>query len=83
VRKITNIFKNTQLHISFCPTNTILKYTKEIGMMQKDLEKSGIYEILCHTCGLKYVGQTSRDLITRFSEHCRYIKTNNPRLAYA
>jgi hypothetical protein len=52
-------------------------------MMQKDLEKSGIYEILCHTCGLRYVGQTLRDLITRFSEHSRYIKTNNPRPAYA
>jgi hypothetical protein len=68
VRKITNTFKDTRLYIAFRPTNTIFKYTKEISMMQKDLEESGIYEILCHTRVLKYEGQTSRDLTTRFSE---------------
>jgi hypothetical protein len=29
------------------------------------------------------VGQTSRNLKTRFQEHIRYIKTNNPQSAYA
>ena len=33
--------------------------------------------------GLKYIGQTSRDIITRFKEHCRYIKSNNPKSAHA
>jgi 2-phosphoglycerate kinase len=32
---------------------------------------------------LSYVGQTSRNLKTRFQEHIRYIKTNNPQSAYA
>ena len=35
------------------------------------------------TCNLSYVGQTSRNLRTRFQEHIRYIKTNNPQPAYA
>jgi len=30
-----------------------------------------------------YVGQTSRDLRSRFREHIRYIKNNDPRSAYA
>jgi hypothetical protein len=40
-------------------------------------------KIRCHTCNLKYIGQTSRDIITRFKEHRRYIKSNNPKSAYA
>jgi hypothetical protein len=81
IRKINNIFKNTQLHISFCPINTIAKYTSGHSTPQSDLQKSGIYEIQCHTCNLRYIGQTSRDVITRFNEHCRYIKSKNPKSA--
>ena len=32
---------------------------------------------------LNYVGQTSRNLKSRFREHIRYIKSNDPRSAYA
>ena len=39
--------------------------------------------LTCKTCNLSYVGQTSRNLRTRFQEHIRYIKTNNPQSAYA
>ena len=42
-----------------------------------------IYEINCHTCNLKYIGQTSREILTRFKEHRRYIRQNNPQSAYA
>ena len=83
IRTITNIFKGTQLNIAFRPTNTIGTYIKEYNIPQDDLSKSGIYEINCHTCDLKYIGQTSRDILTRFKEHCRYIRQNNPQSAYA
>jgi len=46
-------------------------------------EKSGIYKIMCKTCYKVYVGQTSRKLKSRFREHIRYIKNNDPRSAYA
>jgi hypothetical protein len=72
IRQIANIFRNTKLQIAYRP-NTLSKYlmtTKPIGT---DLKKSGVYEITCHTCKQKYVGQTSRDLHIRFIEHCRYI----------
>ena len=40
------------------------------------LEKSGIYEIDCGDCDMKYVGQTRRKLKTRFKEHMDAIKNN-------
>jgi hypothetical protein len=70
VRKITNMFRDTQLRIPLRPNNTISKYMTEINTLQKDLEKNGIYEIICLTCGLKYVGQTSRDLNQHM--HCTH-----------
>ena len=40
-------------------------------------------QIICNTCHKAYVGQTSRDLNSRFRENVRYIKNNDPRSAYA
>jgi hypothetical protein len=45
--------------------------------------KPGIYQLKCNTCNLSYMGQTSRNLKTRYHEHIRYIKNNNPQSAYA
>jgi len=46
-------------------------------------EKSGIYKIRCKTSHKAYIGQTSQNLKSRFREHIRYIKNNDPRSAYA
>jgi hypothetical protein len=83
IRQIANIFRNTKLQIAYRPTNTLSKYFMTSTPPVKDLQKSGVYEITCHTCNQKYIGQTSSDLHTRFTEHCRYIKSNNPKSAYA
>ena len=45
--------------------------------------KPDIYQLKCNTCNLSYIGQTSRNLKTRYNEHVRYIKNNNPQSAYA
>ena len=37
-------------------------------------ERSGIYEISCKDCNLKYVGQTKRPIITRFKEHMAHLR---------
>lgn len=37
----------------------------------------------CHRCDNMYIGQTVSQLNTKFPEHLRYIKTNNPPTAYA
>ena len=44
---------------------------------------SSVYNLVCHTCNIAYVGQTGRCLSARFNEHIRYIKSNNPKSAYA
>jgi hypothetical protein len=84
IRKVTNIFKNTNVRIDFRCRNTIAK----IISPPKDHDipphnKWGICQLKCNTCGQSYVGQTSRSLNIRFQEHIRYIRNNNPQSAYA
>ena len=80
IRKITNLFRGTQLRVAFRPTNTI---TQLLSSKKHNENSSGIYEIACNTCKLKYVGQSGRDITTRYKEHIRYIRTNNSTSAYA
>jgi len=79
-RKVTNLFKNTEICIAFRASNTIYQQ-----LVQKISNKnpSGIYEIKYNTCGMNYVGQSGRPITTRHKEHIRYIKNNNPASAYA
>jgi len=44
---------------------------------------SGIYSLTCNTYKQAYVGQTRRTLKLWYQEHTRYIKNNDPQLAYA
>lgn len=39
---------------------------------------SGIYSITCSDCQKIYVGQTKRNIITRYKEHSSHIKYNRP-----
>jgi hypothetical protein len=82
IRKITNIFKNTNIRIAFQATNTlwqILNIKKSTNIHSS----SGIYSLKCSTCNRVYVGQTGRVIRTRFKEHHCYVRTNNPKLAFA
>ena len=81
IKKITNIFKNTNLHITYRVSNTTHKLLK-IYHRNKDIY-TNIYSLKCNTCNMQYVWQTGRNLKTRFSEHHRYIRTNDPKSAYA
>jgi hypothetical protein len=80
VRKITNIFKHTNLRIVFRTNNTI---QQQLSERPKQKNPSGIYSVKCNTCNLVYVGQSGRAIDIRFKEHIRYIRTNNPTSAYA
>jgi hypothetical protein len=46
-------------------------------------EKSGIYKITCQSCQKVYIGQTGRNLKTRFKEHIRSIRYKKDDSAYA
>ena len=71
IRKVTNLFKNTDIRIAFRTTNTI---EQQLTQKTSDKNPSGIYEIKCDTCKKKYVGQSGRPFTVRHKEHIRYIK---------
>jgi hypothetical protein len=79
IRRITNLFKQTNLKVTFRATNTIQQLTKK----QTHKDPSGIYKLKCNTCNRAYVGQSGRAIRVRYGEHIRYIRTNNPKSAYA
>ena len=84
IRKITNLFKNTDVKIAFKTNNTLRQLTKTPPHTPTPpQESSGIYALTCKTCQQTYVGQTSRNLKIRYKEHIRYIRSNNPQSAYA
>jgi hypothetical protein len=84
IRRITNLFKNTNIGIAFKATTTLQQLiTPTTQTRTSEYEKSGICKITCNTCQKAYVGQTSRNLNQRFREHARYIKNNDPHSAYA
>ena len=82
IRKITNLFKHTNVRIAYKCTNTI-SYLPNLPTKQRSpslFDRSGIHKLTCMTCNKVYVGQTSRNLKQRYKEHARYIKNNNPNL---
>ena len=84
IRKITHLFKHTDLEIAFKNSNNTWQLTKPKSNSKTEYYKhSGIYALTCKTCKHTYVGQTSKDLKQRYQEHMRYIKNNNPQSAFA
>jgi len=84
IRKITNLFRHTNVKIAFKCNNKISRLMKPNTVNNKPYyNRSGIYKLTCNTCKLAYVGQTSCSLKLRFQEHIRYMRHNNPQSAYA
>jgi hypothetical protein len=63
IRKITNLFKNTNVKIAFKNTNTLQQFIKpRFDNTTPEHEKSDIYKVTCNTCHMSYIGQTRRNL---------------------
>ena len=83
IRKITNLFRHTNVKISYKCSNTVAQLTKPTASRNiPPHDKSWVCCLTCKTCNLSYVGQTNWNLKTCFQEHIIYIKTNSPQLAY-
>ena len=80
IRKLINLFNNTEVRITFKATNTIYQ---QLADKIQNKNPSGIYEVKCNTCNKKYVGQSGRLITIRHKEHIRYIRSNNTTSAYA
>jgi len=81
LRKITNLFKNTNVEVTFKSSNTIPQLTKPHTRTipsPTPHDMSGIYSLTWNTCKQAYVGQTCRTLKLRYQEHTHYIKNNDP-----
>ena len=79
IRRVTNLFNNTEIRIAFKATHTIYQ---QLAEKTQNKNASGIYEVKCKTCNKKYVGQFGRPITTRHKEHIRYIRSNNTTSAY-
>jgi hypothetical protein len=64
IHKETNIFKDTNIQITFKPLNKISKYFTENIPIQNNLLCSGIYELSYQTCQQVYIEETSREIAT-------------------
>ena len=80
IRRVTNLFKHTELNIAYKATNTI---KQQIAGKQINNDPSGVYKLKCNTCNRVYVGRSGRAITKRYKEHITYIKSNNPISAYA
>jgi len=61
IRKITNLFRHTNVKISYRCSNAVAQLIKPAsGHNIPPHIKSGVYCLTCKTCNLSYVGQTSQ-----------------------
>lgn len=81
--RVTNIFRNTNIQISFRTTNKLSNLLRPHTDHLNKHNRSGIYKINCGTCNKLYTGQAPQHIKAWFNEHLRYIKHNNPNSAYA
>jgi ferritin-like metal-binding protein YciE len=81
IRKITTIFKDTDVKVAF-KTNTIITKLLNSTQIISTYEQSGIYEMTCQSCQKSYIGQTGRNLMIRYKEHIRTIQNNKEESAF-
>jgi hypothetical protein len=84
VRKITNLFKQTNVNIAFRGANTI-DNTRDPTALSRPTTTITVefYKLTCMSCNKSYIRQTSRNLAQRHREHIRYIRINDPQSAFA
>jgi hypothetical protein len=71
IKKITNIFKDTDVKIAYRTTDTIFKQLTI--KPDRPNNPNGIYNIKFITCNKKYVGQSGRDIQISYKEHIKQI----------
>jgi hypothetical protein len=76
--KIKTVFKQHNMEV-VCSSDNKLKAILGSTKDKVDiLKKTGIYEVTCGDCEDRYIGQTKRNIHTRFKEHLSHIKYNRP-----
>jgi len=76
--KLKTVFKKKNLNIAFENKNKLKNILGNPKDVITEHDKSGIYEVTCPVCNLRYIGQSKRKIITRFEEHIKFIRLNQP-----
>ena len=75
--KFKRFNNNNDIRVSFHSPNKMVKHIKVQKNICLHTSKSNVvYKILCNNCDASYVGQTSRQLKTRITEHRNHIRHN-------
>ncbi|KYN09170.1 hypothetical protein ALC57_18725 [Trachymyrmex cornetzi] len=70
-------FSNNDVRASFHSPNKMGKYRKvQKDSLSKNSKNNVVYKISCENCDATYVGQASRQLKSRISEHRNHIRHN-------
>jgi hypothetical protein len=81
---ITKLFKDSSVNITFTTQNTISKLlSTKSHPSQEQFENSGVYQLTCPDCNVRYIGQTGRFFCVRFSKHFRDYKYANNKSKFA
>jgi hypothetical protein len=74
---IVKLFKHTDLNIAYHTNKGLLAHLNCHTQIPDKFTLSGVYKLTCPDCGRASVGQTGRDLRTRFDEHrCAFLYNN-------
>jgi hypothetical protein len=83
-RFITKLFKNTDVKVTFTTDNTIeRRLAMKHGTDHSKYDKSGIYQLTCPDCKMKYTGQTGGPFKIRPQEHLRDFKYGKNKSKFA
>jgi hypothetical protein len=77
---ITKLFKDSSIKVTYTTNNTISKafsLKPDLARKQNQFERSGVYQLMCSDCNMRYIGQTGRPFFIRFQEYFRDYKYSN------
>jgi hypothetical protein len=77
------LFKRTNIRIAYCTSSNLLHLLAPNPQPLDPLTRSGVYGLSCPDCNKAYIGQTGRNFRTRYEEHERAFRYNNPSSKYA
>ena len=78
IKGLSNVFNKFNFKLAYKSNHSL---SNLLGNPKDEIEvnqKSGIYEICCNECNVKYIGQTRRPILTRYKEHIAHFRFNRP-----
>lgn len=76
--RLKEIYRKHNVDLVFASENKLKSLLISTKNKIEVMKRSGIYEIECKVCKKIYIGQTRRQVIQRYKEHCAHIRYNRP-----